>query len=229
MKHSFFILLASVLLLGACGKGNENHYTDIIYPSTRYRMVMADQTADSLVFASTDSWTLSNTGEAWCSYPKEFASFTNKYTNTWVVTSVQLTFTPNTTGKLRSALIKIDGGESSNAAYYSQVTFLGISRPLRTVNSNDLSVVSTQPLTLKATTTRDSVSFNAYGDWTLKALGGTWLAPIATEGAPGRKLVELTVEPNSLAAERRDTLLLISNGVQDSIFVIQEGLKQTED
>ena len=226
MKKFFYTLLASALLLGACGKGNESHYTDILYPSTRYRLVMADQTSDSLVFASTDSWTLTNSAEAWCSFPKEYASFTNKLSNTWVVTSVPLTFQVNTTGKLRSALLKIDGGESTNAAYYSQVPFLGISRPQRLV-SNDLTEVETYPLKLKAASTLDSVSFNAYGDWTLNALGGTWVVPQATEGVAGHRIVNLTVEPNTLSAERKDTLILISNGVQDSIFVIQEGVKQS--
>lgn len=226
MKKSIFTLLASALLLGACGKGNESHYTDVLYPSTRYRLVMADQTSDSLVFASTDSWILTNSAEAWCSFPKEYASFNNKYSNTWVVTSVPLTFQVNTTGKLRSALLKIDAGESSNAAYYSQVPFLGISRPQRLV-SNDLTEVETYPLKLKAAATLDSVSFNAYGDWTLNPLGGTWVVPQATEGTAGHRIVNLTIEPNTLATERLDTLILISNGVQDSIFVIQEGVKQS--
>lgn len=222
MRKSHIILLFSVLLLGSCGKGNESHYTTILYPSTHYRIVMADQTSDSLVVSSTDTWNLSNSAPDWCHYPSEYSRFVNKYSNTWIEVSIPLTFDVNTTGKVRSVLLSLDADESSNAAYYAQVPFLGISRPMRVV-SNDLTEQKIYPLELIASSTLDSVSFSVYADWTLVPLNGNWLTPAATQGKAGENLVNLTVTPNTSVSDRSDTLLLRSNGVQDTIFVIQRG------
>lgn len=227
MKHSHLLILASLLLLGACGNGTGSHFTEIVYPASRYRIVMADQTSDSLVIASTDSWNLLNDASEWCHYPSEFNYFNNKYSNTWLTINVPLTFDVNTTGKVRSALLKVDGGESTNAAYFSQVPFLGISRPMRIV-SNDLTQQQVYPLELAAESTLDSVAFTVYADWTLVPRKGSWLTLEVTQGQAGDHVVNLTVVPNTSAEERKDTLLLRSNGVQDTIFIVQKVPKLQE-
>ena len=226
MKKSLVILPLAILAFVACGD-NESHYTEILYPSNRSRIVLADQTRDSLVFMSTDSWRLSTNATEWCSFNASDASFNNKYQNTWVSFWIPLTFTPNTTGKLRQASIFVDGGESSNGAYYFQVPFLGISRPIRYVTS-DLSSDSLYTLNIQASATLDSISFRAYGDWTLSIQDGSWMSLDKTAGSPGEEQVVLTIEPNGLGIDRTDTIVLTSNGVRDSIPVLQRGQKEVE-
>lgn len=220
MKKLLFLLSVAATVVISCGK-NESHYTDVLYPTNRSLLVMADQTADSLVFASTDSWTLTSNAD-WCTFDSEYKSFTNKFENTWVQFSVPLTFTPNRTGKVRDAVVLIDGGESTNAAYYLQVPYLGISRPMRFVSDQTLMPTGILTLNLTASSVADSVAFVVYGDWTLQALQGQWLTPSATSGRKGTCKVLLDIDPNTTEAERRDTLLLTSNGVVDSICVVQQ-------
>jgi hypothetical protein len=220
MKKLFFLLTVAATMIISCGK-NESHYTEVYYPTNRSLLVMADQTADSLIFASTDSWTLTSNAD-WCTFDSEYKSYTNKYENTWVQFSVPLTFTPNRTGKVRDAVVLIDGGQSTNAAYYVQVPYLGISRPMRFVSNETLMPTEILTLNLTASSVADSVAFVVYGDWTLQALQGQWLTPSATSGRKGTCKVFLDIDSNTTEAERRDTLLLTSNGVMDSIFVVQQ-------
>ena len=97
-KSTIFIALAGLLFI-ACGKGQEFHYTEIIHPSSNTRSIVlwADQTRDSLVFASSDSWTLTSSDPSWCSFDQEDAKFENKYNNAMITQKILLTFTPNTT------------------------------------------------------------------------------------------------------------------------------------
>lgn len=224
MKKFLILLPLAIFIFVACGD-NETHYTEVLYPSSRTRIVMADQMRDSIVFMSTDSWALTSSAPDWCSFNPSDASFTNKYANTWVSFWVPLTFTPNTTGKLRQAYIYIDGGESTNGAYYFQVPFLGISRPMRYVTS-DLTVDSLFTLTIDAQSTADSISFHSYGDWALTVQDGSWLSLARTSGTPGEQQVALAVEANVADVERTDTIILTSNGVSDSIPVLQKAHKE---
>lgn len=221
-KATIFIALAALLFF-ACGKGQEFHYTEIIHPSsnTRSIVIWADQTRDSIVFASSDSWTLTSSDPSWCSFDPEDAKFENKYDNAMITQKILLTFTPNTTGKLRSAVLRIDGGESANAAYYAQVPYLGITHPSRLV-SMDLRIDSLVTLTAPASAELDSVEFEVFSNWTLTALDGSWVTPQKTSGKAGVYKVFLDLKQNTVSQERRDTLLLTSNGITDSIPVLQQ-------
>ena len=220
MKKTIFLWFVPALFFLACGNGNEAHYTEVLYPSSRSKVIMADQTKDSLVIASTDSWKLMTTAPEWCTFPSEAGSFTNKYPNTWFQVSLPINFKVNDTGKLRTGIIHIDGGESTNAAYYMQVPFLGIARPQRIVSS-DLTENKMSELQLLSTSTRDSIAFTVFSDWTLVPLTGTWLSLETAQGPAGEHTVYLTLHPNTTTAERRDTILLTSNGITDSIPVLQ--------
>ena len=223
MKKTLLPLAAGILLLMGCNKNTSSHYTEIGYPSSHFALVLADQKTDSIVFSSTDSWTLSWTDHDWCSIDPEDTQFTNKYGNAWVVQRIILTFQPNTTGKARQTTVKIDGGESSNFAMYGQVGFLGITRPTR-IYANDLSSDTIVSLTMNAGSEQDSVAFKVFGDWTLTPKDGSWLTLSRTSGAPGSQLVYITPAENASTEERRDTLLLTSNGVVDFIPLIQKGV-----
>lgn len=226
MKKTLFYFLTA-FCLAACGDGNESHYTDIIYPYTRSLVVFADQTTDSLVFASTDSWTLTSSDPSWCTFDEMYASFKNPYKNAWVTQKIILDFTPNTTGTVRESVLKIDGGESTNAAYYAQVPFLGISRPTRFASS-DLRTDSITSLTLPSTASSDSVAFRVYSNWTLVPKDGSWLTLSRTSGNRGDIIVFLSATENTNTTERKDTLWLTSNGVVDFIPILQKPLVATE-
>jgi len=227
MKKTSFLFAAAALALASCGDGdgNEMHYIEMLYPSSHAAVVMADQTSDSLVFASTDSWWLTSSAD-WCTFDPEYKHVENPYQGSWLSCKMFLTFTPNTTGQTRYAILSIDGGESRNGATYAQVPYLGITRPQRLVSS-DLMTDSLYTLTLAAEAERDSVCFRTYSTWTLKTTAAEpWLTLSTAEGRADKHIVYLTMTANTTTAERRDTLVLVSNGVADSIPVVQQAPKK---
>jgi hypothetical protein len=77
-------------------------------------------------------------------------------------------------------------------------------------------------LTAPASAELDSVEFEVFSNWTLTAVDGSWVTPQKTSGKAGVYKVFLDLKQNTVSQERRDTLLLTSNGITDSIPVLQQ-------
>ena len=219
MKKLLFPLTA-LLLMVACNKETGTHMLSIEYP-LGMEVVFADQTADSLSFVTTESWRIVS-NQNWCSIPDGLKSYNNPYSDMLVSFTLPVRFTPNTTGQYRMALVEVSAGEYVGGANYVQFDCLNIARPQRRFYS-DLSGDAISTLTDSAFVESDSIVFTAYGDWTIDNATtnqGWWIAD-RTSGSAGTHTVHLTLKPNVLDEEHRDTLLLTSNGVHDSIPLLQ--------
>jgi len=73
------------------------------------------------------------------------------------------------------------------------------------------------------------VAFRVYSNWTLTPKDGSWLTLSRTSGNRGDIIVFLSATENTNTTERKDTLWLISNGVEDFIPILQKPLKVTEE
>ena len=219
MKKILFPL-AALLLTAACNKETGTHMLSIEYP-LGMGVVFADQTEDSLSFVTTESWRIVS-HQTWCSVPENMKSYHNPYSDMLVSFTLPLRFTPNTSGRYRIAEVEVYGGEYTGQVHFLQFDCLNIARPGRRFYSDLLGDIIA-PLTDSAFVERDSIVFTAYGDWTIdnaSANKGWWSVDRASGGA-GTHTVHLTLLPNVLNEEHRDTLLLSSNGVHDSIPLLQ--------
>lgn len=220
MKKSLSIIAVAALIAGACSKAdNEMHRTTILYPTNGSLMVFADQTLDSLKYETTDQHTLFSTA-SWCVPDNDFLNDFKMYDHSIYSLMSFVTFEPNTTGKQRTATVMILGEKCSAAAMYCQVPYLAVSRPTRMVHMQNYDAY-TYELTDSAHFTTDSVCFYVYGDWSLTPKKGEWVRVQRMQGMKGQQTVRLNLTPNTTGADRRDTLLLESNGVVDSLPLLQ--------
>ena len=218
MKKILFPLLAISLLMASCIEDKGNHLTQIVSPNGM-AIVYADQPSDTLYYQTTEQHTLT-TNVNWMRVQDDIISQIKfKDEMVWLLT-IPVLFDPNTTGEWRSAGVKINAGDYSAGAYFAQAPYLNVIRPTRYINGNTLEVIQYGPLADSAFVTVDSISFTTYGDWTLST--GQWATPAQVSGSAGTHIVRLDLEPyNSTIADRRDTLLLTSRGVTDSIPLLQ--------
>lgn len=225
MKKILLSMMAFSLLLTACLKDEGNHLSQLISPEG-YGKVYADQEVDSLRYATTERHTVTTSAE-WLQADADFISGIKFKDDAIYTFSVPIHFQANTTGKIRRASVAINAGEYSIGAYFLQWPFLNVSRPVRFINSNTMEVISYGPLADSAFVTVDSIRFTTYDDWTLTT--GKWATPAQTSGRAGTHTIQLNLEPyESTLADRRDTLLLTSRGVTDSIPLLQYKRRVTE-
>ena len=218
MKKILFPLLATGLLMASCIEDKGNHLTQIISPSG-VSFVYADQPSDTLYYQTTEKHTLT-TNANWMQVQDDIISeISFKDERIWML-AIPVHFDPNTTGQWRSASVRINAGDYSAGAYFAQAPFLMVTRPTRYINGSTLKVIQFGPLADSAFVTVDSIAFTTYGDWTLST--GKWATPTQQSGSAGTHIVRLDLEPyTSTEADRRDTLLLKSCGVTDSIPLLQ--------
>lgn len=125
---SLFILSFFVLFI-SCNGENEYHQTTVVRPSSLLQLIDGEGGEDSLVFITTESFTLTSTvssnsagdGE-WCTYPDAFNEYNSKGANTIVEFHVPLHFTPNTTKHQRTVTFAINAGKYSASAMFMQDT-----------------------------------------------------------------------------------------------------------
>lgn len=226
MKKSLSILALAALIAGACSDAdNEIHRTTVLAPSNGSKMVFADQTRDSLKYETTEQHTILSTA-SWCKPDISFLNDIKIYDHSIYTLITDVAFEPNTTGELRTATLMIVAEQCSAATMYCQVPYLAVSRPTRLVNMQTLDAF-TYELTDSAHFTTDSVTFYVYGDWSLTPQSGEWVSVERMQGMKGQQTVRLTLTPNTTDANRRDTLLLRSNGVTDKLPLLQLAAKKS--
>ena len=181
-------------------------------------MVYADQPSDSLWFITTESWTVKSDA-SWCTIQESITDVENPYSNTFVEVIGSVYFQPNQTGKWRSAIISMGSGDYIAQVAYFQAPHLHLIRPGRSYDENGFPT-KLYTLTDSATWTTDSITFETFDNWTLQAQGDL-LQPVVTSGKAGKHTVRFVMSENTTANQRRDTLLLTSNGITDRIPVVQ--------
>lgn len=224
MKKIYLLILVTLAVMTSCLKGEQtNSGMYVYYPST-VRILMADQSLDSICFMTTESGYLT-TDTSWMRVATGRDTFKNTYPGYYVNWSIPVTFKPNLTGAPRFGAVKIYSGLYQGAgANYVQVRCLGVTRPSRYYNRNTM-MDSTAVLTDSAYACVDSVTFTMYSDWTLTIKDTSWLHSLsATSGHSGVHIHKLLFDKNMSAIHRENMLYLTSStGVKDTIPVKQLG------
>ncbi len=213
-------IAATLALLTSCIEDTGNHMTVITYPQG-YAIVYADQTLDSIFYETTEAHRVVPV-VGWIEIDDTPIRSVRYVDNVLYELALPVIFQPNTTGKTRVGNVSINAGEYTAATAFLQTRFLNVERPYRYV-STDYSKDSLVTVTDSAFVLADSIVFTAYGNWTLTPKHGTWLQPQTTAGTPGRHTVMLALESNATLYNRTDTIVLESNGVAESIPVLQLG------
>ena len=108
-------LLALVLGLAACTEGSYEHHASYFYPQRPDgQLLYADQTMDTTLIYSLDSWQATKEGD-WFSITPE--SFEVK-PGVSIFTKMTFTTTPNTTGKGRTGLVSIHAYHTISQSLY---------------------------------------------------------------------------------------------------------------
>lgn len=227
MKKGKLISLCTVglcMTLTSCFENTGDHYTEILYPASGMKALYADQTVDSLVFVTIDSWKLDT---AYNNIPQDRklffsidpSDFSGNEDAKYIVTkSVKLEFAPNTTDTSKIAGLNIKAYDRNFSAVYEQKHFHDIERPRR-LNYEFL-------LTDTAGTTMDSIIFKAYDNWSMKikdAEQKSWIRIANPEGSKGNQVVKINMDKNETQSNRDATIILTSsNEATTEIRIVQQ-------
>ena len=218
------VALAAVLFSACDEKENSYSFVQIIYPRGS-SVLFADQTEDSLRFATTYDWSLSvscdwihlNTDSTSGAVPPGY----------YLMNKLDVYLDVNNTGAVRTGYIDLDADGKTFKTSYVQYHYLNIERPVRADDQFALQDTARQ--------VSDSLVFQTYGDdWTLafKGEAPAWVRladGAATSGRAGKYTVHYQLDQNTMAAERTAVLELKSRGVSTDIRIKQLGLKAGED
>jgi len=231
MKKSLFAVAfaAVVMFLVGCDKESYRHQTGLIYPAAgNYGIAYADQTIDTVIFATFDSYNASS-NVSWITVDPEWASMKIE-NNYWAGYQIPLplTFSPNTSGESRMGEVKIhtfgeDDWDYTITATYIQAGWHDVYRPTPSyAQYTDFPTSASFELKDSANWVVDSLKFMAFNDWTLVESAGSFAHPIQSTGSKGEQVVILNLDPNETSNDRSTTLVLKSdNGVSTEIKVTQ--------
>lgn len=226
MKKGILFAASAALIFSSCIENNGTHYTEILYPSQGGKVLYADQTNDSLKFITFDSWSLDTlyrfTSKLWLNLDPSDLAGNDVPEGYYVNKTVKFTFEPNTSDTIKVVSLVLNSNNYKFESMYYQVDYLNIQRPAMDKNNNF-------ELTDSASSTRDSISFVAYGDWKLEVVNPeetTWIKSTKTEGTQGVHTVPLELKVNDNEAARLATLKLTSNGASTPILVKQMAKKE---
>lgn len=221
----FSVALAAVLFAACDNKENSYNFAQIIYPSGYGSVLYADQTVDSLRFATTFDWSISVPAN-WMHVNEDSMAWTVPQ-GYYMVKKIDVKLDVNNTDTIRTDYIYFHADGKTLVTAYTQYHYLNIERPVRRNYQFTLQDTARQ--------VRDSLVFQTYGDdWTLAFKGGepAWVrladgAP--TSGRSGKYTVHYQLDQNTTTAERTAVLELKSRGVSTDIRIKQLGLKAEED
>lgn len=224
MKKVIGSLIAAGGLLCAACDDVENSFVQVIHPNG-YSTLYADQTEDSLVFATTYNWQIS-TSDAWIHIEGDSLSgiVPEGY---YMVKRLNVRLDANDgPDTVRMARINLIADGDTYTAAYVQYNYLNVGRPARKNGQFAL-----QDSALQA---GDSITFQTYSDdWKLELRGKpAWVrldADSAVTGRAGKHAVRYLLEQNTAEAERTAVLELTSRGVTTDILIRQSGMKAGED
>lgn len=217
-------LLAAVVFASCDNKGNSYDFAQILYPNGGYALLYADETSDSLRFATTYDWTLSNVPDWMHINPDSMAGHVPS--GYFMYTRIMIGFDVNRTDTVRTGVVHFNADGKTLQVVYNQLGYLNVSRPGLVNNRFEARDSARQ--------VRDSLVFTTYGDgWTLAFEGERpewidWETGTVTTGKAGKHSVAYTLKPNTSEKERTAVLQLTSKGVTTDIHVRQYGLKQED-
>ena len=206
MKKSLLLITVATLAFVACNNESEFHQT---YMAKQYQVVYADQTLDSVRYATTETHTISSDA-SWCTPIDQYQASINKQIEAHpgiYELAVYLNMKVNTTGKLRTAKITVNGGQYTASAMVIQLANLEVERPQVTL-SPDLSGDTISTLGLQGLANTDSIIFHTQYPWTLSVPEGSFITLRKTSGEAGRNVVFFDYPKNPLTEARQEIITL---------------------
>ena len=217
-------LLALVLSLAACTEGSYEHHASYFYPQRPDgQLLYADQTMDTTLIYSLDSWQATKEGDWFSITPESF----EVRPGVSIFTKMTFTTTPNTTGKGRTGLVTIHAYHTISQSLY-QTPWLNITYPFAQYTKGEDHTFATRKATFRmallSSATSSQVRFTTYAENATLTSNAEWVTPEKTIFlAPNNYEVKLTIQPNKSKDPRTAQLTLTSAGISTPIIVEQAG------
>ena len=228
---SALLLAGAMFGMVSCNKDTSFHATSVDYPYNG--LLYADQTLDSIIFSTTDDWSLATPFD-WIHIQGSLQGQV-KDQMAYYTLSRKVQFDENTTDSTRIGHIELSSYYNS-AALYVQMGFIDISHPRYTVKSyyGNTNVPTKVTFTMadSASVTLDSICFNARKDWSLELTNSgsrAWVTANKTSGSAGKQSIRLTMEQNPDTLARETKAILTSGAVRNEITIRQFGQKPKKD
>lgn len=226
-KINPFLLLCSLFLfLASCdGEPEKHELTPVEQPIILY----ADQTVDSLLFYTYDSWTVTPQVD-WISVDgKSHVEIKNDYRIPYLC-RVFVKVKPNATGRTRTGTLLVQSYEYAYSSPLVQLGLLRVSHPEMTVDSwldeqARIPDVAHYEMTGEANWTSDYLSFTVQDNWDLvfaDATPPTWISFDRATGLPGQYKVNITMEENTDTENGREATLRLSTGEVSNTITIRQ-------
>lgn len=234
--YTFIILFA----LNSCIKDDGNHLLQMEYP-VPYKVLYADQTTDSIVFSTFDSYNI-NLHNNWVSLVgSDTIDF--DYNSTKLYSFIHhLNFETNTTGHTRSTVVGVKSYSYQTGARFYQVGYLNIRKPLPQetgfVYSNIPDSVRFE-LADSANVSLDSIVFKVQDFWNLSVVRPDTVDWLSIEGSTNDskegtggllRSVRLNMSLNkSMEHDRKATIVLSSGNPTVSTSITIRQFKATKE
>lgn len=215
-------VLAAALFVACDNKENSYNFAQILYPVGAGSVLYADQTLDSVRFATTYDWAITVPAE-WMHVSSDSLQGTVP-SGFFMVKKINFQLDANNTDTTRVGYVYFHADGKTLITTYTQYHYLNISRPVRRNYEFVLQDTARQD--------RDSLVFQTYSDgWTLAFKGSapTWVRlaeGAATTGRAGKYVVYYDLDHNTTSSERSAELELQSCGVVTPVKIRQLGLEE---
>ena len=224
MKKTLFLICGLLPFVLSCVKDPETHQLLI---ENSFTTLYADQTIDSVVFYTFDSWSAASATD-WLAIDGPSEGKIQYNNSRRYRCRAGLIVSPNTKEVTRVGNVHVKSYYSSDFMRV-QYGYLNISRPVCTVDSF-LVEAPTVPkkvhhtLTVNAQTDEDSLCFVVQNYWSLAFEGETpeWVTFDKTGGQRGRNSVKLSFSENTDATKTREAKLRLTSGQVSNLITIQQ-------
>ena len=225
MKKTLFLIFGLLPFVLSCVKDPETHQ---LLLENSFTTLYADQTIDSVVFYTFDSWSVVSAAD-WLTIDGPSEGKIQYNNSRRYRCRAGLVVSPNTTEVTRVGKVHVNSYKYPGNFVRLQYGYLNISRPLCTVEEF-MDEAQTVPkkvhhtLTVNAQTDEDSLCFVVQNYWSLAFEGETpeWLTLEKTQGERGKNSVKLSFSENTDATKTREAKLRLTSGQVSNLITIQQ-------
>lgn len=240
MKRIIYLAsLLCVIFLSSCNKEPYNHAVAVLYPSIGFVYHYADQTSDSILFQTFDSYEVKSQSD-WMHVNETYDSPKKTIQNGYYfyyIGKVGLDMEPNTTGKCRYGYVTVrsygdDGWDQTAVGSYYQYAWHNITKPTpKYWFTNNMPDSARFELKVAAECEADSLIFTSYLDWQLEVPSNSFVHPVKTNGGSGIQIIKLDFDENKTNQLDSVELKLITTpqGIETPIWVYRKEKKEEKE